>query len=152
MKQLTILLIIITCKSYAQTAVPAAGGEAFGNTGSVSYSIGQVVYIHHSDSTWSLDEGVQQPFEILEVVGLEKFTENTIHCRIFPNPTTRSITIESEQSGTLTLLDANGKILLSQGFTAGLHPIDMEAFAAATYYLHITLPNHADRRFKIVKN
>ena len=51
---------------HAQTGIPAAGGNASGTGGSVSFSVGQVFYLMNTGTTGSVLEGVQQPFEISE--------------------------------------------------------------------------------------
>ena len=56
----------------AQEAIPASGGDASGSGGSVSYSIGQVVYQTHTCTSGSVAEGVQQSFEILVVTAIEE--------------------------------------------------------------------------------
>ena len=56
----------------AQTSVNATGGDASGGGGSVSYSVGQVVYTTHTGTSGSVAEGVQQPYEISVVTGLEE--------------------------------------------------------------------------------
>ncbi len=45
----------------AQKGVVAAGGTAEGNTGSVSYSVGQLDYVAISTSNGSVLQGIQQP-------------------------------------------------------------------------------------------
>jgi hypothetical protein len=42
---------------------PQAGGEATGSGGSVSYSVGQVVYTTNTGINGSVAQGVQQPYE-----------------------------------------------------------------------------------------
>lgn len=54
----------------AQTSVNATDGDVSGSGGSVSYSVGQVVYTTHTGTSGSVAEGVQQPYEISVVTGL----------------------------------------------------------------------------------
>ena len=49
---------------FGQQAVVTAGAEATGTGGTVSYSVGQVVYQTHAGTNGSVAEGVQQPYEI----------------------------------------------------------------------------------------
>jgi len=51
----------------AQTAIPAAGGNATGSGGTVSYSVGQLTYNTYQGSVGTVSEGVQQPYEILTI-------------------------------------------------------------------------------------
>ncbi len=59
---LTIMLLFIGL--HAQESTTASGGEASGDGGTVSYSVGQVVYGTHSGTTGSVSEGIQQAYEI----------------------------------------------------------------------------------------
>ena len=54
--------------SYAQQSVNTTGGNASGSGGSVSYSLGQVVYTYHSSPSGQMNQGVQQVFESCETV------------------------------------------------------------------------------------
>lgn len=56
----------------AQTSVNVTGGNASGSGGSASYSVGQFVYQTHTGTSGSVSEGVQQPYEISVVTGLEE--------------------------------------------------------------------------------
>ncbi len=56
----------------AQESIVASGGEATGTGGSSSYSIGQVSYTSNQGTGGSVEQGVQQPFEIYAVLGMEK--------------------------------------------------------------------------------
>ncbi|MGC8754863.1 MAG: hypothetical protein ACP5QJ_07625, partial [Thermosulfidibacteraceae bacterium] len=56
----------------AQESVNATGGNASGNGGTVAYSVGQVVYTTNTGTNGSVAQGVQQPFEISVVSGIEE--------------------------------------------------------------------------------
>ena len=56
----------------AQESVNATGGNASGSGGSASYSVGQVVYTNNTGTSGSVAQGVQQPFEISVVTGIEE--------------------------------------------------------------------------------
>jgi hypothetical protein len=56
----------------AQESINATDGDVSGSGGSVSYSVGQVVYTTHTGTSGSVAEGVQQPYEISVVTGLEE--------------------------------------------------------------------------------
>jgi len=57
---------------HAQESVNSAGGNTVGSGGSVSYSVGQVIYQTHTGISCSAAEGVQHPYEILVVTGIEE--------------------------------------------------------------------------------
>ena len=54
---------LATSALLAQESVNTTGGNASGSGGSVSYSVGQVVYTYHSSSSAQMNQGVQQVFD-----------------------------------------------------------------------------------------
>jgi len=123
MKQTILLILFFATISQAQESFVAAGNTAVRNTGSISYSLGQVFDNSFENATqvMMLNEGVQQPYELF-VVGDEFFSREeeeflsevletinypdgvvsdlntTINYEysIFPNPTTGNFTLEIE--------------------------------------------------------
>ena len=81
------LCIGLTCVC-AQEGILPAGGNASGNIGSASYSIGQVFYITSSGTNGSVAQGVQQPYEISVITGMDEFKDMKLECYAFPNPAT----------------------------------------------------------------
>ena len=81
----------------AQTAIPATGGNVSGTGGSVSYSVGQVVYTTNTGgANGSVAQGVQQPFEISVVTGIDEANGITLQCSAYPNPTTDFLKLKVE--------------------------------------------------------
>lgn len=60
-KKLLYLLLLVGFTSQAQVATVSSGGNATGAGGSLSYSIGQIIYTTNSGSTFTSAQGVQQP-------------------------------------------------------------------------------------------
>ncbi|MCK4748161.1 MAG: hypothetical protein KAT15_14025, partial [Bacteroidales bacterium] len=63
----------------AQEAIPATGGEANGSGGTVSYTVGQLLYHTQSANSGTVAQGVQQPFEILELTGVGSMAGINLH-------------------------------------------------------------------------
>lgn len=88
----TVLLFIITgmccIQLLSQETVSAGGKEATGTGGTVSYTIGQVVYTTNTGTNGSVVQGVQQPYEISVVTGLEEAEDISLEFSIYPNPVT----------------------------------------------------------------
>jgi hypothetical protein len=152
------LLLFILCltRLQAQEATPATGGNASGSGGSVSYSIGQLVYNTNSGINGSVVQGVQQPFEISVVTGIKEVIGITLLCSVYPNPTTNFLTLKVEnlKLSTLTfqLLDINGKLLENKTIVNNETSIDMSNFAATSYFLKVIDNNKEVKTFKIIKS
>ncbi len=144
----------------AQETIPASGGNASGAGGSVSYTVGQVVYTTNTGADGSVAQGVQQPYEISVVTGIDEFENVTLTCKAYPNPTTNFLTLEIEGEVPVqfsaSLFDLNGKLLQSLEVTGRETTISMETFAPATYFLNIEKKNNSTSKslksFKIIKH
>ena len=142
---------------HAQESTSSSGGEASGDGGTVSYSVGQVVYSTHSGTTGSVSEGIQQPYEISVIIGLEE-TGINLNISTFPNPTTDYLILKiaddahQESRFTITLYDLNGRVIEQQIVVSNETAIDMASLNAATYIIKVTSENEEVKTFKIIKN
>ncbi len=144
---------------HAQESVLVTGGNASGTGGTVSYSAGQVVYTTNSGTGGSVAQGVQQPFEISIVTGLEEATGITLQCSVYPNPSADFIILKVDASATLSiqnmsyqLYDGNGKLLENKKIVSNETSIDMSHLVIASYFLKILQSNNPLKTFKIIKN
>lgn len=139
----------------AQVALSTSGGNAFGIGGSVSYSIGQMVYTTNKSERGSLSSGVQQAYEISIETELKKAKGITLQCTISPNPTTDFVMLRVEdfQMGKLTyqLYDMNGKLLESKFVESIQTSILMNQRPSATYFLKVTQKEVIVKAFRIIK-
>ncbi len=139
----------------AQEAIPATGGNASGSGGSVSYSVGQVADKTNTGITGSETQGVQQPYEISVVTGLEDVKEISLNFSAYPNPTKEYVKLRTENYKTkrLTyrLLDISGKILESKNIDKSETIINMKNFASAAYFLKVIRDKKEVKTFKIIK-
>ena len=83
-----ILLGIGIAGLQAQEAIPATGNDAYGNGGSASYSVGQLVFNMNTGTNGSEAQGVQQPYEISVVIGIGEVLEDYLELTAYPNPAT----------------------------------------------------------------
>src|SRR5574344_478883 len=99
----------------AQESINTTGGNASGSGGTVSYSVGQVMYNTHTGTNGSVAEGVQQPYEISVVIGIEEAKDINLLLSAFPNPTDDYLTLEIQSiiqtQYFASLYDLNGKLL-----------------------------------------
>ena len=145
----------------AQTRVIATGGNTSGSGGSMSYSVGRVVYQIHTGTNGSVAEGVQQPYEISGVTVLEEAKNINLLVTAYPNPTidylTLSIDEDVKTSRNLSLMsyqlyDMNGKLLQNQKITSNQTSIVMSNLLPATYFVKVIHGNKDVKTFKIIKN
>lgn len=154
-----LLLFLGITGLYAQEAIPAAGGNASGSGGSVSYTIGQDAYNTIIGSNGSVAQGVQQPYEISVVTGLEEVNGIKLNITAYPNPATDFITLKVEASTTpgirsmsYQLSDISGKLLENKKLASNETSIDMKNLVSSIYFLKVTSNNKEIITFKIIKN
>ncbi len=105
----------------AQVAITAAGSDVSGESGSLSYSIGQVVYQFHAGTSGSATEGVQQPYRILAAPVVKKASNKYLSFTVFPNPTTDFLFLNIEnfknENLSFQVIDIHGRVLYNQKIT-----------------------------------
>src|SRR5690554_726866 len=140
----------------AQTSVNATDGDVSGSGGSVSYSVGQVVYTTHTGTSGSVAEGVQQPYEISVVTGLEEAQSINLSVTAYPNPTTDYLTLRIDEfeisNLSFQLYDMSGKLLQNEKITGNQTSIVMSNLLPATYFVKVIQGNKEVKTFKIIKN
>lgn len=148
--------IIINSTIQAQQTIPSTGGNANGIGGSVSYTVGQVVYSTNMGTNGSVAEGVQQPYEISVVIGLDQYKDINLICKVFPNPTKEflRLKIENYKTDNLSyhLYNINGKLLNSKKATSSESTISVANLPSGTYFLKVVSDNKEIKTFKIIKN
>ncbi|MDY0281968.1 MAG: hypothetical protein RBR35_15565, partial [Salinivirgaceae bacterium] len=131
-KQLKLLIVLLlglwTASANAQESNVTSGGEAIGSGGTVSYSVGQVIYSTNESTTGSVAAGVQQPYEISVVVGIDNAASITCSFVAYPNPTQGMVTIKANdfpyETITYKVFDSNGRLLENGEFDTPKKHID----------------------------
>jgi hypothetical protein len=145
---------------HAQESIPTSGGMAYGYGGSVSYTVGQVVYTTNSEITGSVAQGVQQPYEILAESGSDLATGISLQCSIYLNPVEKVLTLQVQyyidENITYSLYDSNSQLLKSDVVQNKKTLILMSNLPPTTYYLVVDQKKqknspHVTKTFKIIK-
>lgn len=148
-------MLIVASGLQAQETVSATGGNATGSGGSSSYTVGQVVYTTNSGSNGSVAQGVQQPYEISTLIGIQINTVN-LELSAYPNPTTDVLQLKviGDRVGDLSfqLLDMQGKLTKSSKLTSNITTVSMEGLTPAIYFLSVINNQEIVRTFRIIKN
>lgn len=150
-----VLLCLGLTQLHAQVATPASAGNATGNGGSVSYTVGQVVYTV-AGSSGTVEQGIQQPYKISLITGLEGTEGITLQYSAYPNPTTHAVTLKVEDFKTVELTyqlyDLTGKQIENKKVKANETSIDMSDLTEAIYLLKLIDNNREVKIFKIFKS
>lgn len=156
-KKLTNLILISLFLSslQAQEAISASGGDANGNGGSISYTIGQLVYTSHTGTNSSVSQGIQQSY-MISTLGIEDANKIKLNCFVFPNPTKRYLILKVENTNLSNLqyqlFNLSGKLIDKGKLTNNETKIMMGNLVSATYFLKILDNQEVYKVFKLVKN
>jgi hypothetical protein len=156
-KILSILFLfgLSTAIMQGQQTIPATGGNASGSGGSVSYTVGQILYSTISGTNGSVVQGVQQPHEISVVTAIGNTEDISLKCIVYPNPTgaITKLIFESADFKNLRfrLFDLNGVLLQDNKVESSETEISLENLSSSVYFLKIIKNNLEVKVFKIVK-
>jgi hypothetical protein len=142
------------CSLKAQNGTVASGGDASGTGGSVSSSIGQIDFIAENGTTGSVAQGLQQPFEIYIITGIEA-TGINLSASVFPNPTAEQVTISVKDllpGMSYTLSDAQGKLIKTGQLETEETTLSLVELKKAAYFITIKNNSKEVKTFKIIKN
>lgn len=135
----------------AQQAIAPVGGSTAGLT----YTVGQVAYTSATNDDLAIMAGVQQPYEIYELVSatesfdLPKF-------EVFPNPASDQVHIHYElpasEEWQYQLTDMQGQLLDTSPLQASKTQVLLDTYPAGVYLLTIQAEDRLLATYKIIKN
>lgn len=141
--------------SFAQQNSVTAGGNAYGAGGTVSFSIGQLDFEAANGPGGSITEGLQQPFEILVISGIEETGINLI-LSVYPNPATDFVVLSVPNSSienmSYVLYDIESKLIEKQKLNSSQTSIDMKDLANGIYFINVIKKSIEVKVFKVIKN
>jgi hypothetical protein len=157
MKNITLIMVLFCATQLvnAQETISVSAFEAIGSGGTVSYTIGQLVYINPTTAAGSLNQGIQQSIEFVTLSNPE-LTAVTLKAVTYPNPTTDFIILaltDADLRGvSYTMYDLLGR-LVNKGTVATFETkIGMKSLPIGVYILRVQQNNKALKTFKIIKN
>jgi hypothetical protein len=147
-------LVIGLTSLYAQQVVASGAGNADGTGGTVTYSVGQVVWATKTGAGGTITEGVQQPCEILFFYGIEE-EGITVGYSVYPNPATTFIKLKIEKDNLqhyrYGLTDMKGEEMASGSVTDQVTTIPLEKLAAGNYFLLLLKDESLLTVYKVIK-
>lgn len=161
---ITLLMLFTTLIVKAQTSnystpvqtLDSAGGEASGEAGSVSFSIGQLSYVTISDKKLEVFQGVQLPVYIETDISTPIAKTFNMDIQAYPNPTTDYFVINlknyENEKLSYNFYNLQGKLIDSQPINSAKTRVDCTNLQAAVYLLSINYNNIPIKTLKIIKH
>ena len=156
LKQLTTFsFLLLTSVLSAQETFSSSGFSSNGNSGLITYSVGQVAIDFSTGNNGSLYQGVQQPYEIFSTLGNDILNIN-LKLIAYPNPTTDQLVLSIEniqgKKYYYQLFNIKGKSLLYDKCVDNKTYINFNRFPSNTYLLSIVENKTVIKTFRIIKN
>ncbi len=161
MKHIKLIIISIFMLSleisglHAQETITTTGNSISGSGGTASFTVGQVFYKLHSGTSGSIIQGVQQPFEISVISGINQTTDINLTCSAYPNPATEfvKLTVKNykDEAFSYQLYDICGKLLEDKQISGSETTIYMTKLVPAVYLLRVQDGYKEVKTFKIIK-
>lgn len=141
----------------AQEVLSASGGNATGTGGSISYTVGQIIYTTQKGANSnSIAHGVQQPYEITVVTSIAQAININLELSAYPNPITDCLTIAVKNYETTNLYyrlyDVNGKLLQTVKAEGNKTEIITRHLIPSIYFVKVIDKEKEIKLFKIIKN
>jgi len=138
-----------------QEVIPATGGNAAGTGGSVTYTVGQVIYSLITGTNGFIIQGVQQPYEISTVTAIENTEDIALEYSVYPNPTEGTIRLViksfNDEDFRFRLYNLTGTVLQEKRIKDEETEISLNSHVSAVYFLRVIRDNREVKVFKIVK-
>lgn len=150
---LSIVMFLITGTLPAQQVIATSGGAGQNASGSITYTLGEVVIETYNGTDKKLTQGFQQSRLIITAVSEIKGLSYTVTA--YPNPTTNFIKIKLEKDFPeiidYLLMDINGKVITSGKIENGETDISFESHVVGTYFVKMIQDKKEVKSIKVVK-
>ena len=154
MKRHTLVLFsLLAAGSVSAQEVVSTQGDSYSNgSGSIDFTLGEVIIATGTDGTNDITQGFHQT-NWKNFLGVEDFAPN-YEAIIYPNPTEDVLNIRTStfENVTYTLYDAQGKLVMQNILSAEQTPIQVSQLAPGYYSLTLTNETQNLKTFKLIKH
>lgn len=146
------ILVSITCSTvYAQSGIVSGGGTAKTEQGTISCSIGQIVFTQKTSNIGSIQEGLQQPESSVNILNINNIN-NDLHISASPNPTKDicRISMQSDKNYQYIITTITGKTI-EEGTLTNNSELHFQHYLNGIYLLQIKINEKEYTSIKIIK-
>ena len=142
--------LTLSLNSLGQEVVSTQGDSYTNASGSIDFTIGEVVINTVTDGTNDLTQGFHQTN--WNFLGVEDFAPN-YEAIVFPNPTEDVLNIRTSafENVTYTLYDAQGKLVMQDKLSVEQTPIQVSQLAPGSYSITLNNETQILKTFKLIK-
>ncbi len=157
MQKILIIIAFFVASNFAQAqeSVNSIGGVDAGTGGTVSFSVGQMVYTTDSKGSGAVVQGIQRPYRIT-TTDIKKL-DNTLSFKAYPNPSSDDLFLEMNafrnDKLNYQLFDMQGKLIMTNPIEIPKTQINMRDLAEGAYLIQIyNTNNQAIQTIQIIKD
>jgi hypothetical protein len=157
MQKILIIIAFFVASNFtqAQDSVNSIGGVDAGTGGTVSFSVGQMVYTTDSKGSGAVVQGIQRPYRIT-TTDIKKVNDD-ISFKAYPNPSSDDLFLEMNayrnDKLNYQLFDMQGKLIMTNPIEIPKTQINMRTLAVGAYFIHIyNTNNQAIQTIQIIKD
>ncbi len=151
-QSIVVCSILASFTSVGQTVVSSQGDSYETATGSLSFTIGEVVIDTGTDGSNDLTQGFHQTN--WNFVGLDDYDVD-YEANIYPNPTSDMLNVEvvNFENVNYAMYDATGRIVSFGKLSEVITQINVEHLESGSYNLELSdAQNNSLKNFKLIKN
>lgn len=137
--------------AFGQEVISTQGASYSNASGSIDYTLGEVVIATGTDGTNTVTQGFHQTnWNFLSL----KDKAPNIDIGVFPNPSSDVLNIQSNsfEGMTFTMIDAQGKIVMEHTLSNELTTVQVAHLVPGNYHLLIHLNGETIKDFNLVKH
>lgn len=152
MKNTLVLFSLLTTINISAQEVVSTQGDSYSNSsGSIDFTVGEVIISTETDGTNNITQGFHQTN--WNFVGLDNHVPN-YEATIFPNPTEDVLNIRTSmfENVTYTIYDAKGRLVLQNALLTEQTPIRVSQLAPGSYSLTLNNEKQILKTFKLIKH
>jgi hypothetical protein len=150
---ITAFLVILSNAVYAQQIISSTGSIGQNSSGTISYTLGELVIGSQNNGNSTVTQGFHQTEIIVTVV--RELSDPCLTILAYPNPTNDFITLKFENSEIQNieyiLFDLQGKLLLKEKLKNQEVKVSFETFNPGSYFIKVLMNRKEIRTFKILK-
>ena len=149
-KNTLVLSLLLTTITVSAQEVVSTQGDSYSNaSGSIDFTIGEVVIKTGTDGTNDITQGFHQTN--WNFLGVEDHAPS-YEATIYPNPTEDVLNIRTStfENVTYTLYDAQGKLIMQNILSGEQTPIQVSQLALGSYSLTLSNETQNLKIFKLI--
>lgn len=143
--------LILGVNAQGQEVIASQGDSYSNSSGSIDYTIGEVVTFTATDGSNDLTQGFHQTN--WNFLGLDDYAPN-FEVGVFPNPTENYLNIQTEayENVRFILTDAQGKLIMTDVLSNSLTTLEVAHLATGSYNLSLELNGVIVKTFRLAKH